>query len=166
MSILIPSYPIVMARSIIVSLKILVRLVVMNKNAREKMLKIIISILVIIAVLVLSVARYLYYEVKSYFYTHTWATVSVDYESEYDETGNLKSELEYLKGDKISFADVTLTVTKIDHKGRVDFKVSKGELYDSSDNIIKKGSLSLNEVKEYKLNKAKVRLKVTSNRYQ
>lgn len=104
--------------------------------------------------------------IDHYIDTHTWATVYITGEINSDTSDAFAEEHEYLKGDKISFAGITLKITDITHDGTVTFSVEQGNLYNKSGEAVNSGVITKNELEHYKIDKGTVYLRVIRNRYQ
>lgn len=134
------------------------------KNSKKK--KIIITVVIAVLVLVLAAVLLAVIEINKYIDTHTWATVSISGEIHSDTADAFSEQHEYLKGDSISFGNVTLDITDITHDGEVTFSVEQGNLYNNTGEAVTKDTLTKGEMSSYKLDSGTVSLTVTANRYQ
>lgn len=104
--------------------------------------------------------------IDHYIDTHTWATVYITGEINSDTSDAFAEEHEYLKGDKISFAGITLKITDITHDGTVTFSVERGDLYNDYVEAVDSDIITKDENKHYKIDNGTVYIRVIGNRYQ
>ena len=130
------------------------------------MKKRIIRVFVIFVILLAITVIISIHSINRYIDTHTWATVSVSGESHSDMDDAFFEEHEYLKGERISIADISLLITDIDHSGNVTFKVERGSLSSENGEAVKSDTISRNIKKSYKTDNGYIQLSVTGSRYE
>lgn len=130
------------------------------------MKKRIIRVFVIFAILLAITAIISVHGINRYIDTHTWATISISGENHSDTYDAFNEEHEYLKGERIQIAKISLLITDIDHNGDVAFKVDRGSLFDDDGKEIKKDTISKNIKKSYKTDNGYIDLLVTGSRYE
>ncbi len=133
-----------------------------TNNKVQKVIVILTIIILLFAGGVIIVVR----EMNHYVDTHTWATVRVTGEMHSDTDDAVYEEHEYLKGDYISFADVSLMITNITNDGDVSFSVQRGHLYNTQKQEIKSDTLHRAVNTAYATDTGSISLQVTNNRYQ
>ncbi len=132
-------------------------------NKIKKIKKIVLTIVITLAALITVLTVF---SVNKYIDTHTWATIDV-YGEVHSETDDAFSQrTEYLKGDHISFGNVTLEITDIKTDGEVSFTVIRGNLYDEHRESVINDTLTKNTKSRYLLDNGTVNLMVTDSRYQ
>ena len=138
----------------------------MNDTPTKHKTKKIIIIITMILLLFIGGMIVVIREINHYVDTHTWATVRVTGEIHSDTDDAIYEEHEYLKGDHISFADVSLSITDITHNGDVTFSVQRGNLYNAEKQEIKSDTLHRAVNTAYSIDNGSICLQVTDNRYQ
>lgn len=128
--------------------------------------KVIISIISIIVVILAAAVIVGINGINCYIDTHTWATIRVTGEIHAYTDDAIYEEHEYLKGDQITFADVTLTITKITTAGDVSFSVKHGNLYGTDKHAVQEDTLHKAVNTAYTIDHGSINLQVTDNRYQ